>query len=42
VGKMYKYPENLRHKNQILRIKDFMLLYVVRVEKEQGCRIDGE
>ena len=39
---MYTYPENLRHKNQIFIIKNFMLLYVVRVEKEQGCRIDGE
>lgn len=29
VGKMCQYPENVRHKNQLWRIKDIMLIEVL-------------
>lgn len=30
--KMYKYIENVRHKNQLLRIKGFVFMYVFGVK----------
>lgn len=39
MGRMCKYPENVRHKNQLLIIIDFMIRYVFGVERRERAWI---